>query len=103
MGLETNLSKYKEFDNFKYLNTPQSFDSLFSDKDFPIIQLYDGTIISAGKTSIPVGFTGSFSWIDNKIIPLDGDSYDEKMVVLAIREWEKDEEKIMDILVEGDW
>ena len=103
MDLKVRLSKFKEFNDFKYLEKPQCFCSLFFGKDLPLVQLYDSTIVPAGSLEFPIGFAGSFKWEHNKTVPLDGDSYDERMLVYATREWENNGKKGIDILVEGDW
>lgn len=68
------------YENFTFLKTPVLFKDLFKDTDIEYVQVHDATPIFEDQI---VGFCGVFSWKNNKIEPLDGDSYSDNMPVLG--------------------
>ena len=81
----------------KLLAKPVKFNQLFADQDINLVQVHS----DFGK--VPVGFCGVFSWKDNKITPLDYDSYNPEMLVYGY-EWFKSEDSwALEIFVGDDW
>ena len=79
------------------LYSPMAFSALFASDNIPIVQvhsLYDEHTL---------GFCGQFKWENDRIIPLDGDSYNPYMTVIAFEWFEHDGQKCLDILVDTDW
>ena len=94
-GLELfwkSLVRYQDFIEIE----PTSFNILFKNRSYETVQLHDITPLD-GMNDVP-GFVGSFSWSENKLIPLDGDSYYSEMLVYGYKETNG----ILDILVK-DW
>ena len=81
---------------------------MFKGKDFDTVQLHLAQVvdIGEGKKDI-VGFCGVFKWTNDKIIPLDGDSYVNDFNVLGFEEFDYEEDgmqlKGIDVLVGNDW
>lgn len=75
------------------------FNKLFEGKNYPLVQLFD--IYNYGTEDNPIitGFAGVFKWIDNTLIPLDGDSYDDDMVVIGYQKFVNNNEPALNILV----
>lgn len=96
-----NLDRYK---NFLFLINPIPFNKLFKDKDFDCVQLHSTQIF--GEKDI-VGFCGSFLWKDNKLKPLDGDSYLEDVEVIGYDFFSYNENEMIkrgiDILAGNNW
>lgn len=84
--------EYKDFIKIK----PTPFNIRFKDEDYDIIQLH--SIEPLNDLSDVIGFVGSISWINNKLEPLDGDSYYPEMLVYSY----KKTDGILNILVK-DW
>jgi hypothetical protein len=80
------------YSTFTILQEPTPFCKLFADRDIKYVQVF---------TSI---FCGVFEWSGNKIISLDGDTYNKDVVVYAI-DWftASDGNNGVNILVGGDW
>lgn len=96
-----NSDRYNEF---TLLDKPISFKELFKDENFDCVQLHSTHILSYknGVKDI-VGFCGVFSWINNTIESLDGDSYRDNFNLLGYkRVTTQDKDKCIDILTE-DW
>lgn len=74
----------------KMLEKPQKFNELFRDQDLTVVvrSLHEN-----------IGFCGAFLWKNNIVIPLDYDSYSEKMTVYG---YERIEDSV-EILVGNDW
>jgi hypothetical protein len=93
----------KFYENFKGLEEPVPFNEYFKNQDVRVVQVYCLT-----DDGFDAGFCGVFSWKDNIITPLDGDTYNEKMLVYGYR-WfsfensHHDEEKALNIVVGEDW
>ena len=99
-NIESVLSMAKRSDryrNFTFLDNPVLFDQLFKGKNYSIVQIHDMTPV--GESDI-VGFSGDCRWKNGTLTSLDGDSYTEKMPVWAYSEFETNETKCLDILVE---
>lgn len=86
------LVKYQDFIEIE----PTPFNILFKDKNYETVQLHDLTPLN--DRSDVLGFVGSFSWNENKLTPLDGDSYYSEMLVYGYKETDE----TLDILVK-DW
>ena len=97
------VANHERYQGFTILDTPTPFKELYKDKDINLVQVHTAT--PAGDNDI-VGFCGVFEWKDNTLISLDGDSYDENMLVLAYSVFQTPETasgQAMDILVGEDW
>lgn len=93
------------YNKFTVLSTPISFKELFKNENFDCVQLHS-THIFSDKNGVKdiIGFCGVFSWIDNIIKPLDGDSYNDSLKVLGYERFStQDENNCIDILIEDDW
>ncbi len=96
------------FKDYTILDTPQKFSELFHDQDYVIVEL-ENTIKLVADEKILYGngrFQGSFMWINNEIMSLDGDSYELDMTVYGYMEFSNQEEGIekgLNILVGNDW
>ena len=102
--INTELKKILEtkYASFNLLDKPVPFDVLMKDKDFKFIQVYSTKIVDGGNDI--VGFCGEFSWIDNKLEPLDGDSYNPHMTVYGYEKWSCNLiQEGLNILVGDDW
>lgn len=93
------------YNKFTLLDEPISFEELFKDENFDCVQLHSTHIFSYknGVQDI-VGFCGVFSWINNDIKSLDGDSYSDNFKVIGYERFTtQDKDKCIDILVDDDW
>ena len=90
-----NNDRYKDF---TLLETPVRFKDMQADNDIQVVQLH--SIESCGENDI-VGFCGAFSWINNTLASLDGDSYSDETLVYGY-DWFKNMsgDRCLDILVE---
>ena len=88
-----------EYSDYVILDNPAPFNEMYSNKDISRVQLYSTQVFAAGDTEHIVGFCGVFEWKDNKVIPLDGDSYSENFRVLGYEE----DENCLCVLVGSDW
>ena len=95
------IRKIKRYSDFIFLNKPEKFKDLFNNKTYDCVQVHDLTPIGGSDV---VGFAGQFSWHENKIKSLDGDSYTSGMSIYGYKEFTfEDHEEILlglDILVE---
>ena len=97
-----NSDRYSEF---TLLDEPIPFKDLFKDENFDCVQLHSAQIFSY-KNGIKdiVGFCGAFSWMNNVIKSLDGDSYNDSVAVLGYERFTiKDKNNCIDTLVGDDW
>lgn len=96
------------FKDYTILDTPQKFSELFRNQDYLIVELVN-TIKLVVDEKVLYGngrFEGSFMWINNEIMSLDGDSYDPDMTIYGYMEFsnmEEGVEKGLTILVGNDW
>ena len=67
------------YEMFTFFEYPEivSFNDFFRDKDFQFVQVYNFS--KATKSGMTMMYRGVFSWKNNEIIPLDGNSYDKEM------------------------
>lgn len=81
----------ERYKNFTVIE-PTVFKDLFDNKNLDIVQLFSiqpFSIDNDYEFDI-VGFCGQCSWIDNKLNPLDDDSYSDNMIVYGYEYWEQD-------------
>lgn len=99
------IKNSNKYNGFKLLDKPVSFKELFNDEKFDCVQLHSTQIVSYDNdTKDIIGFCGAFSWIDNVIKSLDGDSYSDSFIVIGYKRFEfQDSDKCIDILVGEDW
>lgn len=91
-----NGSRYKAaYSRYEILSKPEEFDKLFINCDFGRVEVHSLSIC----LSELVGFCGAFSWVENKITPSDGDSYNPHMIVYGYLI----SEDMLSILVDSDW
>ena len=89
-----NIDRYKKF---TYLHESIRFNKCFKNQNFDLVQVHD--INPIGDVGEVLGFVGTFKWENNKIISLDGDSYEPDMKIYG---YNKFADKKVDILV-MDW
>lgn len=87
--------RYKDFVIF---DEPKPFCELFTE-DIPVVQTHSTQVYKG----IILGFCGTFSWKNHQIKSLDGDSYNEKMLVLGYEWFKTGKKNCLDILVGDDW
>lgn len=97
-----NSTRYNEF---TLLDEPVSFKEMFKNENFDCVQLHSAQILTRKDgTKDIVGFCGAFSWINNVVKSLDGDSYNDGFAVLGYKRFvSQDENNCIDILVGDDW
>ena len=82
------IRKQDRYKGFIYFKKPVKFDEYFKNQTFDLVQLHDIDIAPCGSF---IGFCGSFSWQNNTIKPLDGDSYTPNMNIFGFREFAYDD------------
>lgn len=99
------IKNSNKYNDFKLLDKPASFKELFNDEKFDGVQLHSTQIVSYDNgTKDIIGFCGAFSWRDNAVKSLDGDSYNDNFIVVGYKRFEsQDGDKCIDILVGEDW
>lgn len=90
----------ERYEDFKILDNPVKFKEMFADKDFSRVQLHSTQVY---QDKYIVGFCGVFEWQNNKIIPLDSDSYSDNTTVLGYDTYEDEGDECLEILVGNDW
>lgn len=87
------LKKNERYEDFTFLDDgPVVFSKYFKDRNIPIVQVHNTTEIGDGI------FSGQFKWEQGKIVSLDGDSYDDPVVV-GYNWFEHKGQNCLDILV----
>ena len=96
------IKSLKRYENFTLLETPVPFNEMYKNIDIPIVQVH--SLAPAGENDI-VGFCGAFKWTNNTIDSIDGDTYNEEMMVHGYKWFSSSEleTNCLDILVENDW
>lgn len=85
-----------QFKDYTILDTPQKFSELFCDQDYIVVELVN-TIKLVDDEKVLYGngrFQGSFMWLNNEVMSLDGDSYEPDMTVYGYMEFSNQEEGI---------
>lgn len=102
-----NDERYKDF---TILDEPIPFNEFAKDQDIQIVQTHSTQTVCVGKEEpykkFIIGFWGQFEWKDGKVNPLDGDYYNDSMMVLGYEWFTNEEEGItkgLDILTGEDW
>ena len=101
IAIAKNSKRYKDFTYFdKSLYHPVPFNELMEDEYIPIVQVHSLASIGDNIT----GFCGAFEWKGNTLKALDGDSYNESMLVYGYN-WFTTEHgrRGLDVLVREDW
>lgn len=94
------LKNNERYNDFTLFETPVRFKDMQANIDIKEVQLH--SVELCGENDI-VGFCGAFSWVNNILTPLDGDSYSENTLVYGYSWFEDaDGNKCLDILV-GEW
>lgn len=96
------MKKYMEL-GFVFPNSNLSlneFKKLFTGKNYYLVQLFDIHNYGTEDNPIITGFAGTFKWVDDVLVALDGDSYDDDMVVVGYQEFVNNNEPALNILVE---
>ena len=78
------LQSNRKYQGFKFLSEPTSFKKLFAKTDIPVVNIYDCGLIEKDQPlfgNAIIGFVGGFSWLGGNRISLDGDSYDDPLVL----------------------
>lgn len=89
----------EEYNGFTIFDKPAKFKDIYINKDIPRVQLYSINVYTVAGEEHVMGFCGVFEWKDNKIIPIDGDSYSDNLSVYG---YEADKDCLC-ILVGNDW
>lgn len=100
------LQNEERYKNFTILDKPVKFNELFNNKDFDCVQVHSTQVIKHENKHYFVGFCGVFSWLNNTLKSLDGDSYNEEMTVCGYKYFVNKEKNVhsgIDILVGDDW
>ena len=101
----------ERYSDFIILDEPMSFKEFATDHgDIDLVQVHSTSVmeLSNGECDI-VGFAGQFRWRNNRLIPLDGDTYNEDMTVLGydwfypVADTHLLSGECLDILVGDDW
>ncbi len=96
------LPRYK---NFTLLDESKPFNEFFKNQSFDCVQVHCVTPLDNHPDDV-YGWCGSFAWNNNTLKPLDGDSYNEKVMILGYTEFTNSKagvDKGLEILVENDW
>lgn len=93
------IQKLPRYKDFTIVEEPIKFKDMFVGQNIDLVQLHSTEVVF----DTIVGFCGVFQWHDNKLLPLDGDSYSENVIVLGYDWFEHDGKKCLDILVGNDW
>lgn len=99
------IREIERYNGFALLDTPQKFNEMFKNKDFNAVQTFSITKTVLGDL-LDVGFCGQFKWENNTLTPLDGDSYNEEVLVMGYEEWSSKKKGVkngLNILVGDDW
>lgn len=96
-----NSKRYQHFDLI--LDNPQSFDVLFQNQNFNSVHVHDTTIIESQTYSDIIGYCGEFSWENNILQSLDGDTYNKNMTILGYNKYTIGTKTGLEILVGNDW
>ena len=97
-----NNDRYKDFTIYDAPILIRPFSEIFKDKDIDLVQVHSIETYNTEENIDIVGFIGSFSWIDNRLKSIDGDSYDENMLIYGYNWWSNPYiriDKALDILV----
>lgn len=100
------IRKNNRYKNFTLLENPVKFCDMQAGNNIDMVQIHSTQTFGNPADLHIVGFAGQFSWKDNTIIPLDGDSYNPEMTVYGYEWFENKEKGInrgLDILVDSDW
>ena len=93
------VQKMDRYKDFTILEKPMPLNAWLKDAEYTIVQVH--SIIKSGESIL--GFCGVFSWENNILSPIDGDTYDSKMMVYGFKKFTtKNIENGLDILVK-DW
>ena len=68
------------YNNYIFLDKPTKFKVFFKDDDSELVKLFCAFNLDHGDS---VMFCGSFKWIQNRLITLDGEKYNEHMTVFG--------------------
>lgn len=91
------------YKNFILLDKPVMFCEMFANQNIPCVQLHSTQVYKVENESYIVGFCGCFKWINDEIIPFDGDSYSENTMIYGYEWFTNENIKYLDILVGEDW
>lgn len=73
------IKESERYKDFTVLDKPKSFKDLFAGKDITLVQVHSSEVMGDDI----IGFCGVFEWKKDRLISLDGDSYNPEMTVLA--------------------
>ena len=73
----------KSYNGFTILSNTTPFNDLFPDMNFDAVDVY--LIVNKSPYEKIITFAGKFKWINNQIVPLDGDSYSNNSKVFAYK------------------
>lgn len=95
------------YEGFTTFDEVKDFSEVFRDKNFDTVQIHSLYPVSNDNPVNICGFCGVFKWNDNKLTPLDGDSYTEHTTIWGYEEFDYEDDnsetrKGLEILVE-DW
>ena len=90
--------RYKDFTIF---DKTMKFNEFMANKNVSVVETHLTTIAEYDEGKELFGFCGTFEWKDNKIISLDGDSYNKEMTIYGYKWFVENE--ILFILVGNDW
>ena len=84
--LKNIIIKDNRYKDFTFLDVPKAFNDMFSDIKIPRVQIHSTKLCGNKHFQYITGICGAFAWEDNKITPLDHDTYDDRTPVLGY-EW----------------
>lgn len=99
------IESLPRYEGFTLLDESTPFNEFFKDQSFDCVQVHCVTPLKNHPDDV-YGWCGSFAWDNNTLKPLDGDSYNQKAMVLGYMEFTNPEagvNKGLEILVENDW
>lgn len=104
--LKDALQNDDRYENFTILEQPVKFNEFFKNKNLDCVQIHSSQIYQHENKNYIVGFCGAFSWINNILQPLDGDSYNVEMTIYGYEYFTNHEENVhsgVEVLVADDW
>lgn len=97
------LDKSGRYSEFVFLDEAKPFNELFKDEEFDCVQTHSTQIFDYGDGEKDIcGFNGQFAWKNNELTSLDGDSYDDAMLVIGYEKFTNEEYDVksgIDVLV----
>ena len=101
-NIKNTANESKKYSRYEMLTEPVKWCDFAKNKDYDHVSVH-AYLQTTPFTNSTILFVGAFEWHNNNLESLDGDIYNNDMLVYGYEEWNDNVTKGIHIIVGDDW